>query len=70
MALKNRLRSALPVEYASDPASDGVRQRALERLYERRAAVEVLIESLEEYERCRERQRATCIEFTAAPTCS
>jgi hypothetical protein len=44
--------------------TDSIRRRALERLYERRSAVEQLIESLERYQR--DAQRANCVEITAA----
>ena len=48
-----------------------IRERALERLYERRAAVEDLIRSLEDYQQCgHARHRAECIELTAAGRCS
>lgn len=48
-----------------------IRHRALERLYERRAAVENLIRSLEDYQHCSEApQRAACIELTASGRCS
>jgi hypothetical protein len=36
-----------------DSESDATRRRALERLYQRKAAVNELIESLENYQRCR-----------------
>ena len=49
---------------------DAVRRRALERLYERRAAVDELIESLEIYQRCHANQRAVCISFNEMPKCS
>jgi len=51
-------------------AVDLIRRRALDRLYERRATVESLIRSLEDYERCRHPQRAECIEFSAERRCS
>ena len=50
--------------------SDDIRRRALERLYERRDAVEDLIQSLEGYEQCNNARRAPCIEFSAARKCS
>jgi hypothetical protein len=46
-------------------ASDAIRRRALERLYERKAVLEQLIDSLENYQRCRNRQLALCIPFSA-----
>jgi hypothetical protein len=50
--------------------TDDIRRRALERLYERRDAVEDLIRSLEGYEQCHNARRAACIEFTGARKCS
>lgn len=44
--------------------TDSIRRRALERLYERRSAVEQLIESLERYQREQAAQRANCVEIT------
>lgn len=49
---------------------DVIRRRALERLYERRDAVDNLIHSLEDYERCRESRQAICIEINARRKCS
>ena len=43
---------------------NAIRRRALERLYERKVAVESLIQSLEEYERAQAPRRAPCIEIT------
>jgi hypothetical protein len=50
--------------------SDTVRRRALQRLYEQRAAVEELISSLEQYQNAQQRHRAACVEFNVAPKCS
>ena len=50
--------------------SDHIRIRALERLYARRAAVDALIQSLEDYAEIRRLNRAACIRFTAARKCS
>jgi hypothetical protein len=47
-------------------STDSIRRRALERLYERRSAVEQLIESLERYQRDQAAQRANCVEITFA----
>lgn len=44
---------------------DLIRRRALERLYERRAAVQDLIRSLEDYQRSTKSRMAGCIELTA-----
>jgi hypothetical protein len=49
---------------------DALRRRALERLYERRAAVEDLIQSLEDYQRSNLGHKARCLEFSAARRCS
>jgi hypothetical protein len=43
---------------------DTIRQRALERLYERKTVVENLIQSLEEYERAQGSRRAPCIDIS------
>ena len=48
-------------------SGDFIRARALARLYERRAVVEDLIRSLEEYQRTNEPRLAECIEFSAPP---
>lgn len=42
-----------------------IRRRALERLYERRAAVEDLIASLERYERANGPCSGACVQFTS-----
>ena len=44
---------------------NALRRRALERLYERRAAVDDLIQSLERYQDSTEGRRAPCIQFSA-----
>jgi hypothetical protein len=51
-------------------ALDGLRRRALERLYKRKAAVDELIDSLENYQRCRETKPGVCIEISAVQRCS
>ena len=50
--------------------SDAMRRRALERLYERKAAVDHLIQSLEIYQRCRAEQSTPALALTALPKCS
>ena len=64
------LLNALPTADSSERSRllsvDLVRRRALERLYERRTAVEDLIRSLEHYQQSRKDNRAQCIEFSAA----
>jgi hypothetical protein len=49
--------------------SDDLRQRALERLYLRKAAVDQLIVSLQNYEKMK-RPPAPCIPFSGARKCS
>jgi hypothetical protein len=51
-------------------AVDLMRRRALDRLYERRAAVETLIQSLEDYQKIREARLSRSVDFTAARKCS
>jgi hypothetical protein len=50
--------------------SDAIRRRALERLYERRDAVEDLIRSLEGYEQCHKVRAAERIDVSAVWKCS
>jgi hypothetical protein len=45
--------------------SDQVRLRALARLYERRAAVDELIDSLERYQQCQQQSAGKCISINA-----
>lgn len=45
-------------------SADALRQRALERLYERRAALQNLITALENYQHSREVRRAHCIDIS------
>jgi hypothetical protein len=49
---------------------DFIRRRALERLYERKAAVEDLIRSLEIYERSKGKSAGECVPFIARQKCS
>ena len=51
-------------------AVDLLRRRALERLYARRDAVENLIRSLEDYNRCLDDGATECFEFNSALKCS
>ena len=51
-------------------AVDLMRRRALERLYERRAVVETLIQSLEEYQELREARLSRPVDFTDVRKCS
>jgi hypothetical protein len=50
--------------------NDFIRRRALERLYQRKAAVEDLIRSLEGYERTTHPKTGECIPFNALEKCS
>ena len=49
---------------------DYIRLRALDRLYERKAAVEDLIRSLEVYQRTTNSRRGECVPFIAPRKCS
>lgn len=50
--------------------TDNLRERALKRLYMRKAVVDDLIRSLEKYQRSPEHHRAQCITFPGPPrTC-
>jgi len=51
-------------------SGDDIRRRALQRLYERRHAVEVLIRSLEGYEQCHKPCATASIDVIAARKCS
>jgi hypothetical protein len=51
-------------------SADAIRTRALERLYERRDAVEDLIRSLEGYEQCHKPCATASIGVSAARKCS
>jgi hypothetical protein len=50
--------------------ADFIRRRALDRLYERKAAVEDLIRSLEIYERTANPRAGECVPFSAPLKCS
>jgi hypothetical protein len=49
-------------------AVDTVRRRALERLYERREAVQDLISALETYQQSRQARMAQCLTFSSLQT--
>jgi hypothetical protein len=49
---------------------DLIRNRALDRLYQRRDAVEHLIRALEDYRESREARLAECISFSSLRKCS
>ena len=46
------------------------RQRTLERLYQRKRAIQDLIRSIESYRQARNAKRCECIEFSAGRRCS
>ncbi len=54
---------ALPQQY-SFISTDSMRRRALARLYERRTAVDGLIDSLERYQCAQSANRAACVEIS------
>jgi hypothetical protein len=49
---------------------DLIRSRALDRLYQRRDAVQNLIRALEDYQESREARMARCISFSSLRKCS
>ncbi len=49
---------------------DVIRRRALRRLYERREAVDILIQSLEDYQRTQLSGTGRSVSFSAARKCS
>jgi len=51
-------------------ASDAIRKRALERLYERRETLNELIDTLQRYQDQRKCLLAPCVAINAAPKCS
>ena len=51
-------------------AVNEIRERALERLYQRRAAVDDLIRSLESYQQSSSPAEAASLELRSARTCS
>jgi hypothetical protein len=63
----------LPTSSSADRSrlisSDFIRSRTLERLYERKAAVEELIRSLEDYQRVNSPQTIDPIEFSEPLKC-
>jgi hypothetical protein len=63
----------MPIHAVADAGrrnSDEVRRRALERLYMRKAAVDELILSLQNYEKIRQSKTPCVIPFSAARKCS
>ena len=61
---------AVPDEKRNTSSSQMIRRRALERLYLRKAAVDELIESLENYVRTQRMEVAPCIPFSGVQKCS
>jgi hypothetical protein len=59
-----------PDEWNRHRAIDQIRREALERLYARKHAVDDLIRSLENYQRCDPPRKTECVAFNAAATCS
>ncbi len=53
-------------EWSRHRFADQCRKEALERLYARRDAVDDLIRSLENYERCQPLRKGECLPFSAA----
>jgi hypothetical protein len=64
------LLASASAEHNRARSADDIRRRALERLYERRHAVEVLIRSLEGYEQCHKPCATATIDISAARKCS
>ena len=62
--------AAASIERSRLIPNDFIRRRALERLYERKAAVEDLIRSLEGYERTTHPKMGRCVPFSAQLKCS
>ena len=66
----NVLPVATSIERSRLIPGDFIRRRALDRLYERKAAVEDLIRSLESYERTNRPAAGECVPFIAPRKCS
>jgi hypothetical protein len=69
MSQMHTLKSVDPIQYRPDTI-DEIRNRALDRLYARRDAVDALIRSLELYENTQQKRQACCIPITAERKCS
>ncbi|MCU1238143.1 MAG: hypothetical protein JWP63_6110 [Candidatus Solibacter sp.] len=63
MAL-NALSNDVFSDRSRSTSTDNNRRRALARLYERRIAVDELIDSLERYQSAQSTRRASCVEIT------
>lgn len=70
MAMALELPAPFTAERNRRLSVDALRRRALERLYLRRAAVDDLIRSLEDYQNAGAPARAEVLPFTAGPRCS
>jgi hypothetical protein len=64
------LPAASSIERSRLISGDYIRLRALDRLYERKAAVEDLIRSLEDYQRTTQPKPGVCVPFIAPRKCS
>ena len=64
MAQLNTLSNDLLPQRNRFACTDSIRRRALARLYERRTAVDELINSLERYQSAQSGRRAACVEIT------
>ena len=62
--------ASISAERSRAMSGDDIRRRALQRLYDRRHAVEVLIRSLEGYEQCHKPCATASIDVIAARKCS
>jgi hypothetical protein len=69
MSQLRKLKSVDPIQYRPDTI-DEIRNRALDRLYARRDAVDALIRSLELYEGTQHSRQACCVSITAEQKCS
>jgi hypothetical protein len=65
MANLNALSNDVLPQHCRFTSTDSIRRRALARLYERRTAVDQLIDSLERYQFAQSAPRANCVEITS-----
>ena len=70
MNAANTLSAALPLRSTQRSDSDAIRLRALERLHQRKAVLDDLIQSLEKYQDCLNSRPGVCEPFTALRKCS
>ena len=64
------LLASSPADQVRVSSENDIRRRALQRLYERRDAVEDLIQSLEGYAQCHKTRAAACIDISVGRKCS